>query len=102
MAGGWTASLRAGATSLNDHRVMARHQTRNVGMTGRTPKVVVLGGGSWGMTLALLAERAGHDPWLWIRDSEVADEVHRSRRNERALAGIAIPKAVNITSNLSH
>jgi glycerol-3-phosphate dehydrogenase (NAD(P)+) len=102
MAGGWTASLRAAATSVNDNHLMAGHRKGNDGMTGRTPKVVVLGGGSWGTTLALLAERAGHDPWLWIRNSEVANEVHRSRRNDRALAGIAIPKAVTITSNLSH
>jgi glycerol-3-phosphate dehydrogenase (NAD(P)+) len=69
-------------------------------MVGRTPKVAVLGGGSWGTTLALLAERAGNDPWLWMRNPEIASEVQRTRMNERALAGISIPKAITVTSDL--
>jgi glycerol-3-phosphate dehydrogenase (NAD(P)+) len=69
-------------------------------MTGRTPRITVLGGGAWGTTLALLAERAGNDPCLWIRDSEQALEVQRTRANDRALPGVTIPKAVWITSDI--
>jgi glycerol-3-phosphate dehydrogenase (NAD(P)+) len=70
-------------------------------MVGRTPKVAVLGGGSWGTTLALLAERAGNDPWLWMRDPEAAGSIQRTRRNDLALPGISIPKAINVTADVA-
>jgi glycerol-3-phosphate dehydrogenase (NAD(P)+) len=99
MAGGWTASLRAVADRVNDHR-LRRLDERDNRMIGRTPKVTVLGGGSWGTTLALLAERAGNDPWLWMRNSEIVSEIQRTRTNERALPGITIPKAISVTADL--
>lgn len=101
MAGGWTASLRFVVERVNEQRKASRRK-ENDEMVGRTPKVVVLGGGSWGTTLALLAERVGHDSWLWMRSPEVAGDVQQTRLHERALPGVTIPRAITVTSDLTN
>jgi len=101
MAGGWTASLRFVVERVNEHRESSRRK-ENDEMVGRTPKVAVLGGGSWGTTLALLAERAGHDAWLWLRNPDTASEIQRTRLNETALPGVSIPKAITVTSDVGN
>jgi glycerol-3-phosphate dehydrogenase (NAD(P)+) len=62
--------------------------------------ISILGGGSWGSTLALLAVRAGQSARLWMRDGVVAEEVQRTRRNEKALPGIEFPESIEVTSDL--
>jgi glycerol-3-phosphate dehydrogenase (NAD(P)+) len=63
-------------------------------------KIAVLGGGAWGTTLSLLAERAGHRAWIWMRDAETAQVVQTSRTNEKALPGVAIPDSITISDDL--
>ena len=46
----------------------------------RPVQVVVLGGGSWGTTVAALAA-LNTDTLLWARDPEVADEINARHRN---------------------
>ncbi|MCV7316096.1 NAD(P)H-dependent glycerol-3-phosphate dehydrogenase [Mycolicibacillus parakoreensis] len=50
----------------------------------RTPKVVVLGGGSWGTTVASICARRG--PTLqWVRSAETAEDINTHHRNTRYL-----------------
>jgi glycerol-3-phosphate dehydrogenase (NAD(P)+) len=50
----------------------------------RQPKVVVLGGGSWGTTIASICARRG--PTLqWVRSEETAKDINENRRNSRYL-----------------
>jgi len=50
----------------------------------RTPKVVVLGGGSWGTTVASICARRG--PTLqWVRSAETAEDINTRHRNTRYL-----------------
>ncbi|CAG7004838.1 NAD(P)H-dependent glycerol-3-phosphate dehydrogenase [Mycobacterium avium subsp. paratuberculosis] len=50
----------------------------------REPKVVVLGGGSWGTTVASICARRG--PTLqWVRSRETADDINENHRNSRYL-----------------
>ncbi|BBY55155.1 NAD(P)H-dependent glycerol-3-phosphate dehydrogenase [Mycobacterium koreense] len=50
----------------------------------RTPKVVVLGGGSWGTTVASICARRG--PTLqWVRSQETAEDINTNHRNSRYL-----------------
>ena len=50
----------------------------------REPKVVVLGGGSWGTTVASICARRG--PTLqWVRSQETADDINNKHRNTKYL-----------------
>ena len=50
----------------------------------RQPKVVVLGGGSWGTTIASICARRG--PTLqWVRSEETAKDIKENHRNSRYL-----------------
>src|ERR1700744_2778194 len=51
----------------------------------REPKVVVLGGGSWGTTVASICARRG--PTLqWVRSEETAKDINENHRNSKYLA----------------
>ncbi|WNG88447.1 NAD(P)H-dependent glycerol-3-phosphate dehydrogenase [Mycobacterium sp. ITM-2016-00317] len=50
----------------------------------REPRVVVLGGGSWGTTVASICARRG--PTLqWVRSQETADDINDNQRNSKYL-----------------
>lgn len=63
-----------------------------------TPTAVV-GAGSFGTCLAVLAARA-HDVKLWSRREEVAAAINRERRNPRYLSDIELPTGIEATSDL--
>jgi glycerol-3-phosphate dehydrogenase (NAD(P)+) len=63
-------------------------------------RVAVLGAGAWGTSIAsVLAARL--EVTLWARDAAQAQDIARSRRNERYLRGIELPAAVKVSSNFS-
>jgi len=60
-------------------------------------RVAVLGAGAWGTAIAsVLAARL--EVTLWARDAAQAEEIARTRRNERYLPGVAIAPTVRIAS----
>lgn len=62
------------------------------------PRIAVVGAGAWGTTLALLVGR--REPvTLLARDPAVADEISRTRRNERRLPAIELPDALVATAD---
>lgn len=63
-------------------------------------KISVLGGGSWGTTLALLLDENGHHVTLWEFYAEFADALRRDRENKRFLPGIAIAESIEIENQL--
>jgi glycerol-3-phosphate dehydrogenase (NAD(P)+) len=65
-----------------------------------TPRVAVLGCGSWGTTLAIILARAGRTVTLWGRDPEHVDELAARRENARYLTGVRIPDTVRCTASL--
>jgi glycerol-3-phosphate dehydrogenase (NAD(P)+) len=65
----------------------------------RPIQVTVLGGGSWGTTVASLA--AGHArAVLWARDEEVASEVTTDHRNSRYLPDLDLHPELEATASL--
>jgi glycerol-3-phosphate dehydrogenase (NAD(P)+) len=53
-------------------------------VTQRQPNVVVLGGGSWGTTIASICARRG--PTLqWVRSKDTANDINENHRNSRYL-----------------
>jgi len=62
-------------------------------------RVVVLGAGSWGTTVASLV--AGRDPTLlWARDPDVADEINQDSTNSRYLPDCVLPSRLEATADL--
>lgn len=59
----------------------------------------VIGAGSWGTALALVAARAGHTVSLWARDAAHAADMADRRENARYLPGIALPDAIVPTAD---
>jgi glycerol-3-phosphate dehydrogenase (NAD(P)+) len=62
-------------------------------------RVAVIGAGSWGTALAVLAGRAGHAVQLCMRDPQAAEAVRRERVNSKYLAGHLLPETVEPTSD---
>jgi len=71
------------------------------GARKKRPGVTILGGGSWGTAVAALIAYAGHDVTLWMRDRSLAAKMRRSRRNERYLPDLALPRSIRITHDLA-
>jgi glycerol-3-phosphate dehydrogenase (NAD(P)+) len=60
--------------------------------------VAVIGGGSWGTTVAHLTAH-NVETVLWARDASVADDVNEHHRNEKYLAGYDLHRAVRATAS---
>jgi glycerol-3-phosphate dehydrogenase (NAD(P)+) len=59
-------------------------------------KVAVVGGGSWGTTLATQLVKTGHDVSLLVRDAARRDEIAAGRENRRYLPGVVIPASLRV------
>ncbi|MDH6280094.1 NAD(P)H-dependent glycerol-3-phosphate dehydrogenase [Prescottella agglutinans] len=65
----------------------------------RPVRVVVIGSGSWGTTVAALA--AHNTPTLlWARSPEIADEINTEHRNSRYLGDRILPDSLRATSDI--
>ena len=57
-------------------------------------KVSVIGGGSFGTVLANIAAQNGYDVMLWMRSSQVVDDVNRQHQNPQYLPGYELNRKV--------
>ena len=62
--------------------------------------VAVLGAGSFGTCLAVLAAER-HDVVLWSRSAELADAINRERRNPRYLSEVELPPGIRASADLA-
>ncbi len=66
----------------------------------REPKVVVLGGGSWGTTVASICARRG--PTLqWVRSEETAKDINENHRNTKYLGDEVLSESLHATTDFS-
>lgn len=67
----------------------------------REPNVVVLGGGSWGTTVASICARRG--PTLqWVRSQETADDINDNHRNTKYLGNeVELPDSLKATTDFA-
>jgi len=63
-------------------------------------QIAVIGAGSWGTALGIIAGRAGHSVRLWSRNPEVVEAIRRDRINSLYLAPHEIPENVCATLEL--
>ncbi len=64
-----------------------------------TLKIGLLGGGSWGTTVAALATRNA-PVMLWARDSATVDDINTNRRNSRYLPDLTLPATLRASADL--
>lgn len=62
-------------------------------------RVALLGGGSWGTTVAALVAR-NTQATLWARDQATVDDINLRHRNEKYLPGAVLPEALAATTDL--
>ncbi len=64
-------------------------------------KICILGAGSWGTALAILASRNGCQTLLWGHNSEHIAALAQDRQNKRYLPEIPFPEHLAVTSDLA-
>jgi glycerol-3-phosphate dehydrogenase (NAD(P)+) len=64
-------------------------------------RIAIVGAGSWGTALGIIAGRAGHEVRLWSRNAGVVEAVNRRHVNSAYLAQHEIPPGVEATQELS-
>ncbi|MEQ1528670.1 MAG: NAD(P)H-dependent glycerol-3-phosphate dehydrogenase [Methylococcales bacterium] len=64
-------------------------------------KIVVLGAGSWGTALAILAARNGCQTLLWTHDPHHHAALARDRQNKRYLPDLVFPENLSVTCELA-
>src|SRR5437764_3538763 len=64
-------------------------------------RVAIIGAGSWGTALGIVAGRAGHRVRLWSRNREVIEAINQRRVNSVYLESIEIPSGVEATDEMS-
>lgn len=65
---------------------------------GPARRVAVIGAGSWGTALAMVAARNQLDVMLWAREPEVAREINRARKNPFYLSDFELPENIHATT----
>lgn len=63
--------------------------------------ISIIGAGSWGTALAIIAGRAGHDVCLWSRNELVVDSINRDHVNSVYLKDTRIPDTVRAVAHIS-
>jgi glycerol-3-phosphate dehydrogenase (NAD(P)+) len=64
-------------------------------------RIAIIGAGSWGTALGIIAGRARQQVRLWSRNLDVVESINRLRINNVYLAAHEIPQGVEATSDLS-
>jgi glycerol-3-phosphate dehydrogenase (NAD(P)+) len=63
-------------------------------------QIAVIGAGSWGTALAVIAARAGHNVRLWSRNDVVTSSINDQHVNSRYLSSTSIPDSVRATGDI--
>lgn len=66
-----------------------------------SPKVVILGCGSWGTALATVISHTASEVTLIGRNQEVLDDINNNHRNQRYLAGSELAPNISASAELS-
>lgn len=64
-------------------------------------KIVILGSGGFGLSLAIMAERFGHDVTVWSKFQSEIDEIRAHGEHIQKLPGVAVSERIKLTSDIS-
>jgi glycerol-3-phosphate dehydrogenase (NAD(P)+) len=62
-------------------------------------RVTVIGGGSWGTSLAFLLADKGYPVKLWMYEKDLVSQIQRDRENGLYLPGIKLPYSITATNS---
>lgn len=62
-------------------------------------RVALLGGGSWGTTVASLTAR-NCPTTIWARDTQTVDDINHNHRNEKYLCGVTLHESLRASTSL--
>ena len=63
-------------------------------------QIGIVGAGSWGIALAYLLSKNGHEVIVWSRSQESVDKLSSYHGNEDKLPGVILPDSVKFTCNI--
>jgi glycerol-3-phosphate dehydrogenase (NAD(P)+) len=63
-------------------------------------QIAIIGAGTWGTALAVVAARAGHSVRLWSRNTEAVTSINEQHANSRYLSSVSIPDGVIATGDI--
>jgi glycerol-3-phosphate dehydrogenase (NAD(P)+) len=64
-------------------------------------RIAIIGAGSWGTALGIVAGRAGREVSLWTRNTDVVEAINREHVNRVYLSSQSIPESVRATNDFS-
>src|SRR5687768_255793 len=64
-------------------------------------RIAIIGAGSWGTALGVVAARAGHEVQLWARNADIVDSINRDHVNSVYLTGTPMPPSVRATADIT-
>jgi len=64
-------------------------------------RVTIIGAGSWGTAVAVVAARAGHEVQLWARNADIVDSINRDHANSIYLTGTPVPPNVRASGDIT-
>lgn len=64
-----------------------------------TKRFTVIGGGSWGTSLAFLLADKGYPVKLWVYEKELAQQIQKDRVNSLYLPGTKLPYSITATNS---
>ncbi|MBR1749797.1 MAG: NAD(P)-dependent glycerol-3-phosphate dehydrogenase [Ruminococcus sp.] len=64
-------------------------------------KITILGSGGFGLSLAVMCSRAGHDVTVWSKFKDEIDTIKRAGELKSKLPGVIIPESIRLTTDVS-
>lgn len=63
--------------------------------------IAVIGGGSWGTTLAAMLADKNYDVSLWAYEKEIVEDIRKTGINRVFLPGFELPKTLKVSSDIA-
>ncbi len=63
--------------------------------------IVILGSGGFGLSLAVMCEKLGHNVTVWSKFKDEIDTIERTGELKAKLPGVIVPKSIKLTTDIS-
>ncbi|SDA20892.1 glycerol-3-phosphate dehydrogenase (NAD(P)+) [Ruminococcus sp. YE71] len=64
-------------------------------------KIIILGSGGFGLSIAIMCANAGHDVTVWSKFRDEIEAIERTGELKAKLPGCKVPKSVKLTTDIS-
>jgi glycerol-3-phosphate dehydrogenase (NAD(P)+) len=64
-------------------------------------KIIILGSGGFGLSIAIMCSNSGHDVTVWSKFRDEIDAIERTGELKAKLPGVKVPKSVRLTTDIS-